>query len=133
MSAVRRVAVDHLTLPVTDLARSRRFYAAALGAMGWRELEVDGKPTYGPEGAEDVSLGEVDGPVTPLHLAFLAASAEEAQAFHAAGLAAGGRDNGAPGPRPRYSDTYYGAFLLDPDGHNVEAVFHSHEPLPGRV
>jgi catechol 2,3-dioxygenase-like lactoylglutathione lyase family enzyme len=61
----------------------------------------------------------------PNHLAFAATSYEQIEGFHREGLAAGGRDNGAPGPRPKYSPGYYGAFLLDPDGHNVEAVWHA--------
>ena len=60
-----------------------------------------------------------------MHIAFAADSKEQVDAFHAAALAAGGTDNGAPGPRPEYSEGYYGAFVLDPDGHNVEAVFHA--------
>lgn len=63
--------------------------------------------------------------ITPCHLAFAARSREEVDAFHAAALAAGGKDFGAPGPRPRYHPNYYGAFVLDPDGHNVEAVYHA--------
>ena len=120
---VRRVAIDHLTLPVRSLERSRAFYAAALGAMGWHEIDEDGLPAFGPPGAEDLLLREGE-PAAPMHLAFLAASVEEVHAFHAAGLAAGGTDNGAPGPRWQYSPGYYGGFLIDPDGHNVEAVYH---------
>ncbi len=105
-----------------------RFYRAALvEGMGWVEREIEGLPTFGPEGGEDISLDR-GGPTTPpLHLAFLATSRTQVENFHARGLAAGGRDNGAPGPRPRYSPGYHGAFLLDPDGHNVEAVYH--QPL----
>lgn len=122
----RRVCVDHMTLPVGDLGASIAFYRAALvRGMGWTEQEVDGLVTFGPPGAEDLSLA-AGGPLTPrIHMAFAAASIDEIEAFHAEGLGAGGTDNGAPGPRPQYSAGYHGAFLLDPDGHNVEAVFHA--------
>jgi catechol 2,3-dioxygenase-like lactoylglutathione lyase family enzyme len=122
----RRVCVDHMTLPVGDLSASIAFYRAALvDGMGWTEQEVDRLTTFGPSGAEDLSLRS-GGPLSPaIHLAFAAASVEEIEAFHAHGLRAGGTDNGAPGPRPQYSPGYHGAFLLDPDGHNVEAVFHA--------
>jgi catechol 2,3-dioxygenase-like lactoylglutathione lyase family enzyme len=122
----RRVCVDHMTLPVGDLSASIAFYRAALvDGMGWTEQEVDRLPTFGPSGAEDLTLRS-GGPLSPaIHLAFAAASVEEMEAFHASGLRAGGTDNGAPGPRPQYSPGYHGAFLLDPDGHNVEAVFHA--------
>jgi catechol 2,3-dioxygenase-like lactoylglutathione lyase family enzyme len=118
-----------MTLPVGDLERSVAFYQAALvRGMAWVELDVDGLPTFGPDGAEDLSLAP-GGPLTPpIHLAFAATSYEQLEGFYREGLAAGGRDNGAPGPRPQYSPGYYGAFLLDPDGHNVEAVWHSEMP-----
>lgn len=131
----RRVCIDHLTLPVADLATSRAFYAAALGALGWQEASVEGMPTWGPPGAEDFSIAEGAPPPGGMHLAFLAGDRGAVEAFHAAGLAAGGRDNGAPGLRPAYHDGYHAAYLLDPDGNNVEAVFHDrpHEPDPPLV
>ena len=115
-----------MTLPVGDLQRSLAFYRAALvEGLGWTEQDVDGLPTFGPPGAEDLSL-RAGGPLTPaIHLAFAAASPAELDGFHAEGLRAGGTDNGAPGPRSRYSPGYHGAYLLDPDGNNVEAVFHA--------
>lgn len=115
-----------MTLPVGDLERSVAFYRAALVAgMGWVEVEVEGAPTFGPEGAEDVSL-VAGGPLQPtIHLAFAATDFAQVEGFHREGLAAGGRDNGTPGPRAKYSPGYHGAFLLDPDGHNVEAVWHA--------
>jgi catechol 2,3-dioxygenase-like lactoylglutathione lyase family enzyme len=115
-----------MTLPVGDLERSVAFYRAALvEGMGWVEVEVEGAPTFGPEGAEDVSL-VAGGPLQPtIHLAFAATDFAQVDGFHREGLAAGGRDNGAPGPRAKYSPGYHGAFLLDPDGHNVEAVWHA--------
>ena len=121
---MRPAFIDHLTLTVRDLAASRRFYAAALAPWGAREEEVEGSVAFGPPDAEDFILQEGEAPTTPVHVAFLAPDRETVDAFHAAALAAGATDNGAPGPRPRYHPGYYAAFVLDPDGHNVEAVFH---------
>jgi catechol 2,3-dioxygenase-like lactoylglutathione lyase family enzyme len=124
----RRVVIDHLAVGVGDLERSARFYRRALAPLGftqrgpWREggREV----TFGTEDADDFAIS-LEYPVgAPVHIAFAADNREQVDAFHAAALAAGGRDNGPPGPRPEYSRGYYGAFVLDPDGHNVEAVHH---------
>jgi catechol 2,3-dioxygenase-like lactoylglutathione lyase family enzyme len=121
---VRRVTIDHLAVPVADLERSQAFYRAALTPLGYREIVVDDYIAFGAPGSEDFCI-EGGGPVTPaLHIAFSAASQDEVRAWHAAALAAGGTDNGAPGERPQYHPGYYAAFVLDPDGHNVEAVFH---------
>ncbi|HET7528562.1 MAG TPA: VOC family protein [Burkholderiaceae bacterium] len=115
---------DHVGLKVSDLARSVRFYKAALAALGHEVgSEGDGYAGLGPKGAPALWLYAHKGPVGPgTHLAFVARNRDAVTRFHAQGLANGGRDNGAPGPRKEYSDTYYAAFLLDPDGHNVEAV-----------
>jgi catechol 2,3-dioxygenase-like lactoylglutathione lyase family enzyme len=131
----RPVCIDHLTLPVRDLEVSRVFYAAALGALGWVEATVAGMPTWGPPGAEDFSIAAGEPPPGGMHLAFLAENRGRVGAFHAAGLAAGGTDNGTPAPRPQYDEGYFAAFLLDPDGNNVEAVLHEqpHEPEPPLV
>jgi catechol 2,3-dioxygenase-like lactoylglutathione lyase family enzyme len=123
----REVCVDHLTLPVADVAASRAFYAAALGGLGWSEVAVAGMPTWGPPGSEDFSIAGGSPPPAGMHIAFAAASRDQVEAFHAAGLAAGGRDNGAPGPRPEYHAGYYAGYLLDPDGNNIEAVLHERE------
>jgi catechol 2,3-dioxygenase-like lactoylglutathione lyase family enzyme len=120
----RPVCIDHLTLPVSDLETSRAFYAAVFAALGWEEVRVEGAPTWGPPGAEDFSIAEGGPPPNGMHIAFLADDRAEVDAFHAAGLDAGGRDNGGPGIRPQYHEGYYAAFLLDPDGNNVEAVLH---------
>jgi catechol 2,3-dioxygenase-like lactoylglutathione lyase family enzyme len=120
----RRVCVDHLTLPVADLEVSQAFYSAVFAALGFNEERVEGLPTWGPPGAEDFSIAEGAPPPTGMHIAFLADDRTQVDAFHAAGLAAGGRDNGGPGIRPQYHEGYYAAFLLDPDGNNVEAVLH---------
>lgn len=123
----RRVVIDHMTIGVRDLARSRDFYRAALAPLGFEELNPwDGDNrdlAFGPPGFDDFIISLAYEPGT-VHVAFAAESREQVQAFHAAALAAGGHDNGPPGPRAAYSPGYYGAFVLDPDGHNVEAVFH---------
>jgi catechol 2,3-dioxygenase-like lactoylglutathione lyase family enzyme len=121
---VRPVFIDHVTLRVRDLAVSRAFYEAALEPLGVKVLGVGDDVVFGPDGAEDFALAQGDPPSGPLHLAFLADGREQVDAFHRAALAAGGQDNGAPGLRPHYHPGYYGAYVIDPDGNNVEAVFH---------
>jgi catechol 2,3-dioxygenase-like lactoylglutathione lyase family enzyme len=123
--AERSPLIDHLTLPVSDLGRSRSFYEVALEPFGARavELEDGAFVGIGTEGNEDLWL-RAGGPTAPVHLAFASPDRGTVDAFHAAALAAGGRDNGAPGPRPRYHRHYYAAYVLDPDGNNVEAVCH---------
>ena len=120
--------IDHLVFPVADLEASRAFYDAVLGAMGWELCIQQGAPSWGPPGAEDFIITEATPPPAPVHIAFAAVSREQVDAFHAAGLAIGAPDNGAPGLRPQYHAGYYGAFLLDPDGNNVEAVYHERDP-----
>ena len=117
--------VDHVQLVVRDLEASRRFYAAVLKVLGIPiDFEADGM-----FGADELAISTADsegaqGKLTgPTHLAFQAADRATVDAFHAAGLAGGGSDNGAPGERP-YHPGYYAAFLLDPDGNNIEAVYH---------
>jgi catechol 2,3-dioxygenase-like lactoylglutathione lyase family enzyme len=114
---------------VRDLEASKEFYRRALAPFGVEEVEAEGAVGWGPPGRVDffVRAGE---PAAPLHLAFAAPDRQTVDSFHAAALAAGGTDNGAPGLRPRYHADYYGAYVLDPDGHNVEAVCHS-APLSG--
>jgi catechol 2,3-dioxygenase-like lactoylglutathione lyase family enzyme len=122
------VPVDHVKLPVSNLAVSRRFYEAALAPFGYR-LVYDGKHSLGfgvGDGGEDDEPFAVEltaPPTAPSHVAFTASSPAQVDAFHAAAVAAGGEDNGAPGPRP-YGGEYYAAFVLDPDDHNIEAVYH---------
>ncbi len=122
----RRAAIDHVTIGVSDLARSRRFYERALAPLGLGEphtSEVLPNEVEFGDGAQHPFAISTDYAVgAPVHVAFGADSAEQVEAFHEAALAAGGTDNGAPGPRPEYSERYYGAFVLDPDGHNIEAV-----------
>jgi catechol 2,3-dioxygenase-like lactoylglutathione lyase family enzyme len=110
--------IDHVHLRVRDLEASRRFYEAVLGALG-REVR-SGEGFF----ACDELWFSADAPPTQgLHLAFQAPDEDAVRRFHAAALAAGGRDNGAPGERS-YHPGYFGAYALDPDGNNVEAVFH---------
>jgi catechol 2,3-dioxygenase-like lactoylglutathione lyase family enzyme len=124
----RRVVIDHLTVGVSDLEQSRRFYRAALAPLGFEEFgpwrEGIRELTFGIDGADDFAISR-EYPVGPgVHIAFAADRREQVDAFHEAAIAAGGTDNGAPGERPEYSEGYYGAFVLDPDGNNVEAVHH---------
>jgi catechol 2,3-dioxygenase-like lactoylglutathione lyase family enzyme len=117
---------DHVSLSVTDPARSRAFYAKALAPLGYKVIsQYEGG--FGI-GAEDGSAVWVAGgpPQKPIaHLAFRAEDRKQVDAFHRAALAAGGKDNGKPGLRENYSPTYYAAFVLDPDGNNIEAVCHA--------
>ena len=123
--------VDHLVVPVADLGASRAFYEQALAPLGARVEESDDGVAFGTPDNEDFIIVP-GGPVAPLHVAFAATSRDQVQAFWEAALAAGGGDNGPPGPRPVYHAGYYAAFVLDPDGHNAEAVFHG-DHAPARV
>jgi catechol 2,3-dioxygenase-like lactoylglutathione lyase family enzyme len=116
--------IDHVKLPVTDLVRSREFYAAALKPLGY-DLVFEGDESlgFGPPELEPLALERVDRVSTGTHVAFGCDDRETVDSFHSAALAAGGVDNGSPGPRP-YGGEYYAAFVLDPDGHNLEAVYH---------
>jgi catechol 2,3-dioxygenase-like lactoylglutathione lyase family enzyme len=116
------VSLDHVTVRVADFAASRRFYDTVLAPLRLEAFVTDAPP-FAEWG--DFSIIADGAPVAAhVHLAFAASSREEVDAFHAAGVEAGYADNGAPGERSRYHPGYYGAFLLDPDGNNVEAVFH---------
>jgi catechol 2,3-dioxygenase-like lactoylglutathione lyase family enzyme len=126
---VRRVVIDHLTIGVSDLDASRAFYRAALEPLGFIELgpwpEDMRDCAFGAEGLDDCAIS-LEYPVNGGgHIAFAAENRKQVDAFYSAAIAAGGRDNGGPGPRPEYSDGYYGAFVLDLDGYNVEAVYHA--------
>ena len=122
----RRVVIDHVTIGVSDLARSREFYTRALLPLGFSEIADSpaGLPEveFGLEEAPNFAISTAYATGAPVHVAFAADRREQVDAFHKAALAAGGRDNGAPGLRPEYSEDYYGAFVLDPYGHNIEAV-----------
>ena len=114
--------IDHVKLFVADAAASRAFYEAALEPLGYRVL-LDFGDVVGM-GKDRPDFWLAPGRPTHCHVAIRADSELEVQRFHAAALAAGGADNGQPGPRPRYHQNYYGAFVHDPDGNNVEAVYH---------
>lgn len=118
--------LDHVSLKVSDYRRAAAFYDAALAPIGYRRLMGDGAAFAG-YGAErpDFWIGAADQAIGAAHVAFAVTDRASVDAFHAAAIAAGGRDNGAPGVRPHYHPDYYGAFVLDPDGHNVEAVCHA--------
>ena len=118
--------LDHLSLNVTDYAASRSFYERALAPLGIELLmePFDGLSGFGSQGKPFFWIGARGTPHTGVHVAFAAPSREAVDAFHAAALEAGGEDNGAPGLRPIYHESYYGVFVLDPDGNNVEAVSH---------
>lgn len=129
-----RTIIDHLGIKVSDIDRSIAFYREVLGTLG---IEVLADFTVG--GGRHVGFG-TDKPDfwisggRPLrgetHVAFTAASRSEVQAFYSVALSVGGRDNGAPGIRAQYHPTYFGAYVLDPDGNNVEAVCHKPEDTP---
>jgi catechol 2,3-dioxygenase-like lactoylglutathione lyase family enzyme len=121
-----RCLFDHIGLKVRDYQASVRFYSAALQPLGFSLQYEDAASStagFGPQGQPQLWLGAGE-PGTGIHLAFTAADHAAVGAFHRAALAAGGKDNGAPGLRPEYHPHYYGAFVLDPDGNNVEAVCH---------
>jgi catechol 2,3-dioxygenase-like lactoylglutathione lyase family enzyme len=123
--------IDHITFGVSDFDRSTAFYDAAFAPLGVRRLfDV---PDESSDGVRVTGYGdsrpwfwiaEQDATAGKLHVALRANSRSDVDAFYAAAIAAGGRDNGAPGLRPHYHADYYGAFVMDPDGHNIEAVCH---------
>lgn len=117
--------IDHVGLGVSNLEQSKAFYRQALQPLGYQVLlERDGSVGFGRNGKPDLFI-YVNRPLSgPTHVAMASPARGTVDAFHAAGLAAGGRDNGPPGPRPHYHRHYYGAFILDPDGNNIEAVCH---------
>jgi catechol 2,3-dioxygenase-like lactoylglutathione lyase family enzyme len=124
--------IDHTGIHVSDLGRSKDFYRAALGAIGYQLLvelpaAVAGTDVagFGEPPKPDFWIDQGTPNAPPVHVAFRVANRALVDAFHQAAIAAGGRDNGAPGPRPHYHPNYYGAFVLDPDGHNIEAVCHA--------
>lgn len=121
---------DHIGVTVSNYLASKAFYAQALAPIGYSkvvEIQLDNgrQPSAGFCHRDGSDLWISQGtPTRPVHIAFRASSRAAVDAFHAAALAAGGRDNGAPGLRPQYHASYYGAYVLDLDGHNIEAVCH---------
>jgi catechol 2,3-dioxygenase-like lactoylglutathione lyase family enzyme len=117
--------LDHVGVPVSDFERSKRYYAQALSPLGY-ELIMEPSASaagFGKLGKPDfwIAQGDIG---RALHIAFAAEDRATVDAFYEAAMAAGGRDNGGPGLRPHYHASYYGAFVLDPDGNNIEAVCH---------
>jgi len=116
--------LDHVSLGVSDIERSRMFYDQALRPLGIERLYAEGENAsgYGIGRKAFFWIGLREASQTGSHVAFAAQDRATVDRFHQAALAAGGRDNGQPGLRPHYHKDYYGAFVLDPDGHNIEAV-----------
>lgn len=123
--------IDHVGINVSNFEKSKVFYAKVLAPLGYKFLsEFSASPTnsasglFGIDGNPDFWVGQGEVNTPKIHIAFRAESHEIVQAFYDAALEAGGQDNGAPGLRTHYHPNYYGAFVLDPDGHNIEAVCH---------
>ena len=124
--------LDHAGFPVSDYARSKAFYLQALAPLGYalvmevQQHENDAPAAgFGANGKPDFWIGGEGGLQRPIHIAIAAQNRAAVDAFYRAAIAAGGKDNGAPGLRPHYHPNYYAAFVLDPDGHNIEAVCHT--------
>ena len=120
---------DHVKFGVSDFEAAKAFYRKALEPLGV-VVVADGEPSYGiemahPQGTVSLCLFQTKEKPAHLHIAFAAATRQQVDAFHRAALAAGARDNGPPGLRPQYNATYYAAFVIGPDGHNLEAVCHA--------
>ena len=123
--------IDHLGIAVSDYNRAKSFYEKALAPLGYALVREVGREqgrsaaAFGTGGRPDLWIGETKDAKSPVHLAFTAKDRPAVDAFHRAALAAGGTDNGGPGIRAHYHPNYYAAFILDPDGHNIEAVCHA--------
>ena len=119
--------LDHVTIGVRDFERSKRFYDEALRPLEITRLYGDGEgfAGYGVRPKAFFWIGSRETPQTGAHVAFAAKDRQTVERFYEAAIGAGGRDNGRPGLRRHYHPDYYGAFVLDPDGHNIEAVCHA--------
>jgi catechol 2,3-dioxygenase-like lactoylglutathione lyase family enzyme len=119
--------IDHMTIAVSNIDSAKRFYSQALKPLGYELImEFPGVAGFGEGGKPDLWMGEREGH-TPTHVAFAAPDRATVDAFYEAAIAAGGKDNGAPGLREHYHPTYYGAYVHDADGNNIEAVCHRPE------
>ena len=131
MMGERLRVIDHIGVGVRNFDESLDFYTRALAPLGFERVALvdnDNRAAgFGVRGRDDFWIHE-GRPAGRMHVAFDADSHEAVDAFHAAAIEAGGRDNGEPGIRPEYSDTYYAAYVLDPNGNNIEAVFHGGSP-----
>jgi catechol 2,3-dioxygenase-like lactoylglutathione lyase family enzyme len=128
-NAEEAIMIDHVGFSVSDFARAKAFYEKALAPLGYALImevtaQETGQPAagFGSDGKPDLWIGGEGKLEKPLHVAIVATARPAVDAFYRAALAAGGKDNGAPGLRPHYHANYYAAFVLDPDGHNIEAV-----------
>ncbi len=120
--------LDHIGFNVSDFEASKQFFVQALKPLGIGIVsEGKGWAMIGKNGKPQLWFGSFGASPGPIHIAFAAGNRSQVQQFHAAALAAGGKDNGAPGIRTQYHPNYYGAFIIGPDGHNVEAVCHQPE------
>ena len=118
--------IDHTGVTVSDIGKSKTFYRVALAPLGYDMLmEWEHFAGFGVAPKPDFWIGRGKANTPSVHIAFRADTRAQVDAFYKAAMAAGGRDNGPPGLRPHYHANYYGAFVLDPDGHNIEAVCHS--------
>ncbi len=124
--------IDHTGINVSNFERSKEFYTQSLGSLGYQllhEFDASGVGSasgagFGINGQPDFWIFQGEPNIPRIHIAFRAETRERVQAFYEAALKAGGQDNGAPGLRTHYHPNYYGAFVFDPDGHNIEAVCH---------
>jgi catechol 2,3-dioxygenase-like lactoylglutathione lyase family enzyme len=120
------MVLDHIGFNVTDFPKAKDFLVRALQPLGIGiTAEGEGWAMIGRQGEGQLWFGSFGNSPGPIHVAFAAKSRDEVRRFHEAALAAGGKDNGAPGLRPQYHANYYGAFVIGPDGHNIEAVCHT--------
>lgn len=128
-----KTLIDHVGISVSDVNKSKAFYQLALAPIGFQLLvevpaSLSGRSDFagfGQAPKPSFWIGASDSSTTPIHIAFSANSRTQVDSFYQAALAAGGRDNGPPGLRPHYHSNYYGAFVLDFDGHNIEVVCHT--------
>lgn len=120
--------IDHVGISVSSYERSKRFYAAILASIGYQLIEeTHGHAGFGRDRKPDFWITQIGDPPTPVHIAFGATNRSDVERFHAAAIAQGARDNGGPGLRSIYHPNYFGAFVLDLDGHNIEVVCHDPE------
>ncbi len=128
--------IDHLVIPVSDIAASKAFYCKALAPLEYQILLEEPLPNthelklvgFGFSSDLEFLISKTDSTIAPVHLAFRASKRALVNSFYEAAMGSGGRDNGEPALCPEYHADYYGAFVLDPDGHNIEAVCHDPEP-----
>ena len=120
--------IDHIGFAISDSKKSDDFYSKALAPLGIEKImEYEGWMGFGKNGKPEFWIGKAPEIQKPMHIAFTADNREQVNQFYEAAIAAGGKDNGKPGIRAEYHPNYYGAFVFDPDGHNIEAVCHTPE------